>query len=57
MDLAKNCEEDFEAAEYGCGENGVASDAHVKGACVFFGARGGRAFSQSSCFFGGVGGK
>lgn len=43
MDLAKNCEEDFEAAEYGCGENGVASDAYVKGACVFL-ARGVDAF-------------
>lgn len=36
MDLAENCEEDFEAAEYGCGENGIASNAHIEDACAFF---------------------
>ena len=35
MDLAEDCEEDFEAAKYSCGENGVTSDADVEGACMF----------------------
>lgn len=63
MDLAENCEEDFEAAEYGCGENGIASNAHIEDACAFFLNGGvGRVFSQRNFFFlflrwgGGVGG-
>lgn len=39
MNLAEDCEQNFEAAEYGWAEKSVASDAHVEGAC-FFGAIG-----------------
>lgn len=33
MDLAEDCEEDFEAAEYSCRENAVTSDAHIEATC------------------------
>lgn len=35
MDLTEDCEEDFEAAEDSCRENGVTSDADVEGVCRF----------------------
>lgn len=49
MDLAEDCEEDFEAAEYSCGENGVTSDEHVEGACGFW--HGGPRFLARLFFF------
>lgn len=41
MDLAEDCEEDFEAAEYSCRENAVTSDAHVEATCGVLGNGGG----------------
>ena len=57
MDLAENCEEDFEAAEYGCGENGIASNAYIEGACAFFQMAGLDAFLARGIFFSRVGGE
>lgn len=51
MNLAKDCQEDFEAAEKSCGENGVTSDAHVDGTCRRFFGHGEPFFFQVILFF------
>ena len=51
MDLAEDCQEDFEAAENGCGENGITSDAHVDSTCGGFFGHGESRFFKVILFF------